>query len=403
MHRSLFAALVIVGLIFLASAALAEAGKGKGGGKPGGGDPPPPLDAGWIYYYGNVGYDRHIGRVSPDGATYGTIAGAPADYGCFTPEPCGGSVGVPGVATHDGDRWYAARSHYASAIVFPGSGGNRVAVDLDVVREGDDPGLRLTDHTAACINVDGGPTWVAGAGGQADAALSWVGSQWQDADMDGVCETFVAAGFFLATLDYDTDGAIVGMDPATLVVPAPWDASGGRPDVRDFDWSPDGSQVAYTSENGPAPGSLRVADLGDPLSAHQTIVSQTLFDVDWSPDQDAAASGVQSTIAVTGWSISGKLRGGVWTVAPDGSGLTLTAEARQGKNSRQTSHIFYTPRWSPAGSHLAYVDYEHGGPVGSQGPRSVRRVLADGSDDTELISGTYTQVVNRNLEWTAED
>jgi len=373
---------------------------GGGGGTPPTATPPPaPVDDGWVYYYGLAGDDRVIYRTSPDGSVNGLVAGAPGEY-----DPHGfgwAGLGVPSHVAHDGDRWYLSHVAASPDIVFPNVNGPyfRIALEIDAIREGDAVGTRLTDNVAACNYVWSFPAWARSASGTPDAAVTWAGVQWadQDGDAAGDCETLVSAGIFRADLTYDAAGAVTGMSAPVLVVSVPIDAASNVPNLQYFDWSPNGATVAYSRTT----GGLWVAAAGSPIGSHTQIVAGNLHHVTWSVDQDPGTAGLQTTIAFTGTPKNSKR--GTWSVQPSGTGLKLLAEAKQGKNSSQTSFYHTTPFWSPAGTHMAYGVWETGGPLGSQTNASVRRMAADGTGNVLLQADSPALDINRLLGWTAPD
>jgi len=385
-------------------AALAHHAPGHGGGgtsptaTPTGGGAP--LDTGWVYYYGgNASGDRVIHRTSPDGAVSGLVAGAPGEY---DPNGFGWSaVGVPSHERHDGDRWYLAHAADGADVVFPNVVGpyHTIALEIDAIREGDAVGTRLTDNAAACNWVWSWPAWAHSATGTPDAVVTWAGVQWadQDGDAAGDCETLVGAGIFRADLTYDAAGAVTGMSSPVLVMPVPIDAAYNVPNLQYFDEAPDGSSFAYSRTT----GGLWVGAAGSAVGSHAQIVAGNIHHVTWSADQAPGTAGLQTTLAFTGTPSNSKR--GTWRVQPNGSGRTLLAEAKQGKNGSQTSFIHTTPFWSPAGTHLAYGVWETGGPLGLNIVATVRRMAADGSGNVLLQADSPSMDIDRLLGWTAAD
>lgn len=363
---------------------------------------PPVLDSGWVYYFGLDNGTRKIYRSSPDGSTQGEVPGAPGEYGL------GPTVGMPSDLRHDGSRWYLAATADNLDVVFPGLAGaslgtGGIALEIDVIREGATAGTRLTNLRDACIALVEGeasatmPQWARSAAGARDAAVTWVGTQWADQDSNPAdCEAFVGAGIFRADLVYDSSGAITGIGTPTLALPLGV-RSDLMPDLYDYWWSPNAASVAYTRRPGSSGGVLMVAAAGSPVSSHTQLAAGTYYHVAWSPDQDATAVGLQTTIAFTGWSPATKKTGGVWGIQPNGSGLTLLASAKVGT----TYNVHYTPMWSPAGSHLAYVEA-----VSSPFPgyRQVRRMAKDGSGNVVLVApGPEYSSVLYGLKWADVD
>jgi len=114
-------------------------------------------------------------------------------------------------------------------------------------------------------------------------------------------------------------------------------------------WSPDGSSVAFTSDNG-----LLVADLVRGTALPLTRCGSRCADVfpAWSPD---------------GSKIVFARKGSLYTVKPDGSDLTkLTGD-----------HLASNPTWSPDGRKLAF-----------DGGNQIYVVDADGSQRASLLTGS---------------
>jgi hypothetical protein len=357
--------------------------------------PSAPLDGGWIYYGAYLHTDdaNVMHRISPDGTVGELVPGAPANNGSADP-----SWGVPSVLPHDGDRWYLAHTPFNNDIVFPNIAAEGRAREIEVVREGA-PGITLTANRAACIFAWSIPVWVRSASGTPDAAIAWSGAQWADLDGDpaGDCETLVSGGIFRADLLYDGSGAITGMAPPALVVPVPVRAD-NTPNADWISWSPDGASVVYprTSDG------LYVAAVGGSLASQVRIVTGHYHHVGWSADQDPGTAGLQTTIAFTGSSSNFSKRG-VWSIQPNGGGLKLLAEAKQGKNSSQPSYIHADLYWSPAGTHLAYREHGYGGSLGFLGVHSLRRMAANGSGNVVLVMDSATLKLARITGWADVD
>lgn len=358
--------------------------------------PAAPLDGGWIYFGGYLYADdvSVMHRTSPGGTVGAPIPGAPAYNGPSDP-----SWGVPSHLPHDGDRWYLAYAPTTNEIVFPNIAGGHRAREIEAVREGA-PGLTLTANRAACIFAWSIPAWVRSASGTPDAAVGWSGAQWADLDGDpaGDCETLVAAGIFRADLLYDGSGAITGIAAPTLVAPVPVRAD-NTPNADWIAWSPDGSQVAYARSN----DGLYIATVGGSLASQVRIVTGHYHNISWSPDRDPSTAGLQTKIAFTGWNSGGSAKQGVRIVQPNGSGLVLLAEAKQGKNSSQPSYLHYDPFWSPAGTHLVYREHGSGGSLGFLGVQTIRRMAADGSGNVVLVTDSAALDLSGIHGWTAVD
>lgn len=397
MHRSrrTLTLPAILGLVTVAAlAAPTSGGRTALAARPAPTAPPAPVDGGWIYSDGNSLSTPAIFRTSTDGASTTVVAGAPADYGAPPGEH--GSVGVPSQQLHDGSRWYLAATWWATDIVFPVK--NQTAVEIDAVREGETAGLQLTTNRASCILPWGRIVWGTDASGTPDRSFSFPGAQWADQDASPGCETFVGSFVYRADLVYDGGGAIVGATALAPVAPLPSNAS-FEPEAYGIAWSPDAATLAYTMPYSGATAGLWLATPGSPLGSHTRIVAGRYYNIDWSPDQSADA-GLQTTIAFTGWNNATKVKGGVWGVQPNGSGLRLLAEAVQSTTSSKPSHIHYTPFWSPTGSHLAFVDLTTGGTFGFLGRREIRRMQKDGTGNTVLATESAALDFSYLLGWT---
>src|SRR5690242_18788750 len=131
-------------------------------------------------------------------------------------------------------------------------------------------------------------------------------------------------------------------------------------------WSPDGTELAYTSY--PTPGNFSNSDIyvatidaGGALGTPTQLTTSTSSDTNpaWSPD---------------GTQIAWAHAGNIWVMNADGSGQTqLTHDG--------FSNFDTEPSWSPSGAEIAY---EH---QVLNGDYDVRAVASDGSSN-RLIVGT---------------
>lgn len=182
-----------------------------------------------------------------------------------------------------------------------------------------------------------------------DDAMSWTGQRW-----DSLTGQVVEAGLYEALLVYDEFGDLAGIVPESVGLLLP------EPDIGTHDWSPDGSRIVYdllsTNE-------LRIADLltGEVYLLYAGPAAQAV----WPPDG--------STIAFH----EAKFLGDILTIKPDGTGLKTILRSHGGK-AISVLH----PHWSPTGSHLVYLHYDHG--QGFENASDVYRARADGSGKTNL-------------------
>jgi hypothetical protein len=364
LRRPIYAAfLALFAVTLLASTASAA----KGGNKPPSEPPPEPpaLDGGAIYYR-EWGADL-LHAVAPDGTGDQTLPAIPGGYT------------RPSKVLHAGDRWYLAlrpSTSYWSPGFFPGGGDGGRRYELDLIRESDAANpIALTDNGGACIQMWSDSKmfdWAVDASGVVDGAVSWLGTRWADDDGDGSCDRVLDGGVFRSQLVIAADGAVKFTQPTGPEIPIALD--GNEVSAEDFDWSPDGAHVSYTTWlAGQLPG-LWVADAGGSTRIYTDYARLPA----WSPDLDAGQAGAQSRIAFHSGIGGADGNYATYTIAPDGSSLV---EITRGQTARGRKPAVYhwLAQWSPAGTHLAYL-------VSSSGePWKVRIVSADGAVDTPLV------------------
>ena len=127
-------------------------------------------------------------------------------------------------------------------------------------------------------------------------------------------------------------------------------------------WSPDGSQIAYTSD---AAGSRDIWVMNTDGSGKQNLTSDAFWseDPDWSPDG--------------GWIVYNRQKSSspdwdVWAMRADGSGKTNLTSQGPGTTALD-------PAWSPDGSKIAFVSYRGGS-------ADVYVMDPDGSNATRLTN-----------------
>ncbi len=161
--------------------------------------------------------------------------------------------------------------------------------------------------------------------------------------------------------------------------------AGGRPialstslseDCRWPQWSPDGTQISFRSQNSiyivPALG-------GIPKKVLAALPGQTLFCSAWSPD---------------GQQIAYNINNGLWLVSSDGGEPTKISETPY-------PHPFvHSLAWSPDGSRIAYVagnpDFIFGtsavGNIGNVAPSSIWIIPAKGGNPVRMTNDTFLNV-----------
>jgi dipeptidyl aminopeptidase/acylaminoacyl peptidase len=139
------------------------------------------------------------------------------------------------------------------------------------------------------------------------------------------------------------------------------------------DWqprfSPDGSRVAFTRmTNDPAGGQLGVWTVNTDGTALHRLTAELLSsdDAHWSPDGS-------HLLFMGRQSVNGSMVEGLWTIAVDGTGLTPVINSTGGHNQ--------DANWSPDGSRIVYTHSE-------SGITYLRVMNADGSDVTTLLANS---------------
>lgn len=308
---------------------------------------PIPLDGGTIYYFDIGSRNGPVHAMDPDGTNDTVVPGIDSE---------GGSK--PSRMLHNGVRWYVTLREVDGVVgFFPGGPSDGRLWELDVVPEGGAP-IPLTDNAGACINIwGGGPgvrfDWVPDAGGQADGAISWLGSRWVDTDNNGTCDQIVDGGVFRGEIDIDTSGNVSFTQPTQAEVDVPLGGMSTR--AAEFAWAPDGRQLAYDDVNG---SDLWVVDPAGNRSMIFNGRVSVFFPIDWSPDLNASSPGYQGRIAFTG-AVSGPNGAdteiGTYTIAPDGTGRVRVASAKLQKKSSDPFEFHYFVHWSPSGNQLIYL------------------------------------------------
>jgi Tol biopolymer transport system component/DNA-binding winged helix-turn-helix (wHTH) protein len=152
------------------------------------------------------------------------------------------------------------------------------------------------------------------------------------------------------------DGRLYLRPAADLAAP-PTLISGDAGDVQGLAWSPDGQALAFVATTGDGRCALWLARMAD-RSTRELAPCADLFTptVDWSPDGRWIA-----------FSAAAEGAGGLFLVAPDGSGL------RRLTTAPPAAMPDHQPAWSPDGQRLAFVRQDP-----ADGTRDLYEVTLDG-------------------------
>jgi hypothetical protein len=351
------ASLTAVAVMVLIAAPPAAA-KG-GGGSGGGGSSVEPGTT--VYYTFSTGSTSGYAAMNADGTGKTTLSLPAVPGEAFIPPPSR--------ATHGGQRWFLQWRETAGTY----ADGKTPRVELFAINASgaavpltNDPDV-VPDHNGR-TTVNAVPVW----SGTTDDRISY-GGYTLGADLKPA-----TWGIYTANVVWDANGApVAGTAPSTLVpgvvISNVWQNSppyGWFVGVR-FAWSPDGTQMVYTS----IAGDLQANAATYPMYRWSGGVSTPILD-----------GATQRTGWTEGWSAAGRIvyrgtdgatNGAIMAMNPDGSSTTtVVAAARWPLSVRD-------PRWSPSGAYLVYC-YDAGS--ASKPYSDVHRVAANGSGDTILTS-----------------
>ena len=167
-----------------------------------------------------------------------------------------------------------------------------------------------------------------------------------------------------------------------LDAPASWltVTSGPRDEIAPS-WSPDGKKLVYSSKSERGYWRLVIVDVATGIP---TFLGAGLYP-DWSPHPDSA----DQWIAFQSQSQNG-MKGSIWIVRPDGSGLRELVADRH----REWSAV--NPRWAPDGKWISYATVK-------RSPESVAYGQAGEADDLWVVmsDGRYDTRITDDLspEW----
>lgn len=276
--------------------------------------PPPPPPSGTIYfaYYNASG--GTMWTMNADGSEKTELpTGSCDDHGTLK----WGSVSR---LKHGGHYWIV---RFCGVEGTHPDGGERR--EIFAVRDDNAVSLQLTDNPM--IQTD----WYRRtlAWGVDDTKISWPAKRWV---CDPDCE-IVEFGIFNATINWDVDGDIVGLEDPVHVWDTGWVYFENRyhPDIQHLDWSPDGVKAAYFKMS--TGGNIWVVDLG--ASSEEFLADGE--GAQWSPDGTKIAFIGDDDLRI---------------INPDGTEEEILVEDRDSKSWNERMR---DPRWSPDGANLVYL------------------------------------------------
>jgi hypothetical protein len=269
-----------------------------------------------------------------------------------------GLFGNPSTALHGVHRWFLYHQPIADSYYLDGT----QRFELFAYRDDYDYHLNNNSTTRVQLTNDidlqaqpWSTAWVPG-----DQTISIRARRWSG----GVV---VEGGIYTASPVFDANGNITGLavQPTTPAIPFPLveTAPGDLwPDFADHSWNPAGNKVVYS---GVGDRDLWVADLvGSP---HQRIFTGISQAPQWSPDGTKIAFTSQNA---TGTDIA--------TVKPNGTQFRVIV-------SPTSNWWCYRPQWSPTGSHIAFTGQTQSGSPPTFN-LNVNRATATGGSVTDLTN-----------------
>lgn len=312
MRKMVISFLVAALVAFVAGDSWAgKGGNGNGGGGNGGGGGGDPVPDGRVYFLRRVaGFNNDTVRsVLADGANESLES---------IPQSVTPSDGHISYARHGGDEVYWS---LGIKVTQPVANPDGTAKTVVVARR-DGSEIELTTPASGGENVTA-VRW-----GKADAFISYVAVRWTGTGAsDAEAHVYTAAVSWATGEPVLTETPVQQFEVPTFLDPYNETPLGNvlTPKVAYFDWSPDGTEVAYELE-----GEIWVRELG---AAAPSAAVRAGTGPAWSPDG--------STLAFKD--------SGLWTMNPDGTNATqLVADG--GKDT-----VYGPIAWSPDGADLAFM------------------------------------------------
>ncbi len=283
----------------------------------GGGEEPPP---GTVYFTQYIDGNPEMWTMNVDGSEKTKLGIYPGIDQSWT------AFGTLSRLEHGGHYWF---------IRFEVVGGNYpdgpLIREIFAVRDDGTVEVQLTDDSTLETNRRARAlVW-----GIDDNTVTWSAKRW---GADPVMpEEF---GIYSAAISFDDNGDVIGLSEEPTLI---WDTgyhltADGRynPNVKRFDWSPDGSQIVLAKiQHNDILWELFVVDLG---AQTETYLGTSGYKVRWSPDGSKIA-----------FIHSKDLR----TINPDGTNEQVLVEPRfKGKEKYVSGEDI---DWSPDSNHLVYT------------------------------------------------
>lgn len=336
----------------LVTSAVVIAGKPDKPGKPPK-DPPPPPPEGTVYFSQYNGVDRDMWTMNPDGSgktQIGVYQGIDFENEAF---------GDMSRLQHGGHYWF---------IRFETVGGKYP--DGEFVREI----FAVRDDGLKEVQLTDDPTletcWYARAliWGIDDNTITWSAKRWVDGNLD--MDSF---GIYSAAISFDANGDVIELsEEPTLIWNTGYhylpDENIYIPNVKRFDWSPDGSKLVLAKWiYNDIHWEIFVVDLG---AESETDFGTHGWRVKWSPDGSKIAF-IQGTY------------GSLCTINSDGSDEKVIVEESHKGNTMKS--VEDEMGWSPDSNYLHYTwrvtkDFNYG----FTSKYSVHRVEANGNNPTSM-------------------
>lgn len=307
--------------------------------------PPPPPPTGTIYFVYNDGSGSTMWTMNADGSEKTELPTGSCDDDGWA------KWGTVSRLKHGGHYWFVRFCGVEGTHPdgFPRS-------ELFAVRDDNAISLQLTDNPLIQSY------WYRRnlAWGVDDTKVSWGAKRWV---CDPDCE-IVEFGIYNATVNWDVDGNIVGLEDPVYVWDTGYACWEGRchADMQHLDWSPDGAKMAYFKMS--TGGDIYVVDLG--ASSEEYLTGG--YGPQWSPDGNKIAFIEDDDLR---------------TINVDGTGEQILVSDRDSKSWDERMEY---PGWSPDSMNLVYMYSKSRIRLVPESVKDIYIIGADGSGKTCLTN-----------------
>lgn len=270
-----------------------------------------------------------------------------------------GQFSLPSRSLHGGHRWFLQVRDVPGEGTYPSAVVSKTCREIFGIS---DTGASLQLTSQLDLETNGSVGWLPG-----DGQISWVARHW----VNGVV---TEGGVYKAAVVYGSDGSIIGLgaQPAAPAISVGLVTFSDTteiyygdlgPDLRSHDWSPNGTQIVYDRST------VQELHIASSTGNQILLMGNGSRAPVWSPDNTLIAFNSSR---------------GIDTIGPSGSGLKNIVKYG-------STYGVGTPKWSPTGSQLIYVQVDN---YGYGYEADVYRTSSTGGSKTNL-TGDINGVNNR--------